>query len=139
VIEAMSKGQRISVIEQAVAPREPTSPNRPLIAAGGVGSGLALGSGFIVLLEVLNRAIRRPQELTSKLGITAFGTLPLMRTPQQRTRRRAVIALAFAAVLLAIPAGLWAVDQYYRPLDLLLDQMLDRLGVAGLTSSDSAG
>jgi uncharacterized protein involved in exopolysaccharide biosynthesis len=45
-IEALSKGQRISIIEQAIAPREPASPNRPLIAAGGVGAGFFLGLGL---------------------------------------------------------------------------------------------
>ncbi|MFN7245066.1 MAG: hypothetical protein ACK4M5_17750, partial [Dietzia cercidiphylli] len=73
-IEALSKGQRISVIEQAVPPRAPTSPNRPLIAAGGVGAGAALGLALIVLLELTNRAIRRPQELTARLNIAPFGT-----------------------------------------------------------------
>jgi hypothetical protein len=34
-IELTSKGQRITVLRQAVVPREPTSPNRPLIVAAG--------------------------------------------------------------------------------------------------------
>lgn len=131
IIEALAKGQRISIIEQAIAPREPKSPNRPLIAAGGVGGGIALGIGVVILLELLNSAIRRPQDLTAKLGITPFATLPLMRTRRQLRRRRAIILLAFAVVVLAIPAGLWAVDTYYRPLDLLIDQILTRLGFAG--------
>ena len=132
VIEALAKGQRISIIEQAIAPREPISPNRPLIALGGVAGGIGLGLGFILLLELLNTAIRRPQDLTTKLGITPFATLPLMRTPGQVRRRRAIILAAFALVVLAIPAGLWALDTYYRPLDLLLDQVLNRLGMANL-------
>ena len=131
IIEALAKGQRISIIEQAIAPREPKSPNRPLIAAGGVGGGIALGIGVVILLELLNSAIRRPQDLTAKLGITPFATLPLMRTRRQLRRRRAIILLAFAVVVLAIPVGLWAVDTYYRPLDLLIDQILTRLGFAG--------
>lgn len=131
IIEALAKGQRISVIEQAIAPREPQSPNRPLIAAGGVGGGIALGIGVVILLELLNSAIRRPQDLTARLGIAPFATLPLMRTNRQLRRRRTIILLAFAVVILAIPVGLWAVDTYYRPLDLLIDQFLNRLGFAG--------
>jgi uncharacterized protein involved in exopolysaccharide biosynthesis len=132
VIEALAKGQRISIIEQAIAPREPESPNRPLIAFGGVAAGIALGLGVVLLLELLNTAIRRPQDIVTKLGIAPFGTLPLMRTPGQARRRRAVIVAVFAVVILAIPAALWAVDTYYRPLDLLLNQLMDRLGMADL-------
>jgi uncharacterized protein involved in exopolysaccharide biosynthesis len=132
VIEALAKGQRISIIEQAIAPRSPESPNRPLIAIGGVAGGIALGLGIVLLLELLNTAVRRPQDLTSKLGITPFATLPLMRTPGQVRSRRMIILAIFAAVILAIPAGLWALDTYYRPLDLLLDQLLNRLGLAVL-------
>jgi uncharacterized protein involved in exopolysaccharide biosynthesis len=132
VIEALAKGQRISIIEQAIAPREPESPNRPLIAVGGLAAGIALGLAVIVLMEALNTAIRRPQDLTTRLGITPFATLPLLRTAQQVRRRRLIILAAFALVILAIPGGLWAVDTYYRPLDLLIDQLVSRLGLASV-------
>lgn len=132
-IEALAKGQRITVIEQAVAPREPQSPNRPLIAIGGVAGGLALGLGFVALLEVLNTAIRRPADLTAKLGIAAFGTLPLIRTRGEIIRRRMIIAAAFALVLIGLPAGLWFVHSQITPLDLLLDQVMGRIGLAGIS------
>jgi uncharacterized protein involved in exopolysaccharide biosynthesis len=132
-IEALSKGQRISVIEQAVTPLEPTSPNRLAIAAGGVGGGLVLGLGLVFLLELMNSAIRRPVDLTAKLGITPFGTLPLLRSRAQIRRRRLVVAGAFAVVMVAIPAGLWVVHTQVTPLDLLLNRMLDRVGLAGLS------
>ena len=123
-IEALSKGQRISVIEQAIAPREPSSPNRPLIAAAGIGLGLLGGIGLIVLIELLKGAVRRPVDITAKLGITPFATLPYMRTAGQIRRRRNIIGLGFALVLLAIPAGLWLVHTQIMPLDLLLDRVL---------------
>ena len=129
-IEAMSKGQRISVIEQAVAPQEPTRPNRTLIAAAGVGGGLFLGAALVALIELLNRGIRRPDELTAKLGITTFATLPYLQTRaeiRQRRLRRIAILLAVTAVVAIL---LWAVNTYYMPLDLLLDRMLKNL--AGL-------
>lgn len=132
MIENLSKGQRISVIEPAVAPANPESPNRRLIAIAGFGAGVAVGLGLIVLLELLNTAIRRPADLQNKLGIQPFGTLPLIRTPGQIRRRRAAIAMAFMAVAIGVPAGLWYVETEVMPLDLLLDETLDRLGVAGL-------
>ena len=129
-IEAMSKGQRISVIEQAVAPQEPTRPNRTLIAAAGVGGGIFLGAALVALIELLNRGIRRPDELTAKLGITTFATLPYLQTRteiRQRLRRRIAILLAVAAVIAIL---LWAVNNYCMPLDLLFDRMMKK--IAGL-------
>lgn len=126
-IESMSRGQRISVIEQAVAPREPTRPNRPLIAAVGIGGGFAGGLGLVLLLELLNRSIRRPQDLVAGLGITPFATLPLLRNEREIRRRRIKIALAFLFALVVIPAALWLVHSKLMPLDLLADQALRKL------------
>lgn len=132
LIEALSKGQRISVIEPATAPRSPTSPNRPFIAAAGVGGGMAAGLALVVLLEFLNAAIRRPADLTAKLGIAPFATLPYMRTRAEIHRRRAIILGAILTVLVGIPLLLWAVNAYVTPLDLLLEQLLRRVGIAAL-------
>ncbi len=135
-IEALSRGQRISVIEQATPPRAPDRPNRTMVAAAGVGAGLALGLGFILLLELLNRAVRRPQDLTARLNIVAFATVPYMRTRGEARRRSALIGLALLLVIAGLPAAIWAVDTYYRPIDLLfaqtmratgLDELVDRL------------
>ena len=120
VIEALSKGQRISVIEQATVPAEPERPNRPIIAAAGVGGGIALGLAVVILLEVLNKGIRRPADLTTALGITVFATLPRYRTRQEILRRRAIIFGVLGSALVGIPVLLWAVNTYYMPLDLLL-------------------
>lgn len=129
-IEAMARGQRISVIEQAVAPREPSRPNRPAIAAGGVMGGLALGLGLVALLEVLQGSIRRPADLTSALGITPFATLPYIVTQGER-RWKLMVRLAILVFVLILVAGiLWAIDTYYQPLDLLLEQALKALRLA---------
>ena len=129
LIEANSKGQSIFVSERATPPDEPESPNRTLIAAGGVALGSGLGLAAVVLLELMNSAIRRPADLTASLGIVPFGTIPLIRTPRQIFWRRAVMLVSFLTVALAVPAGLWLLDTYYLPLDLILDKIVDALGL----------
>lgn len=126
-IEALSKGQRITVVEQAVVPGDPTSPNRPLIAAGGVFGGIGLGIAFVMLLEVMNRTLHRPVDLHKRLGIAAFATVPFIRTRGEVIRRRLGIAALLLAVVIGIPAALFAVHSYYLPLDLLIARALDKI------------
>jgi uncharacterized protein involved in exopolysaccharide biosynthesis len=128
-IEALAKGQRISVVEQAVAPRAPVKPNRLLLALGGFGAGIVMGLGLIGLLELLNTSVRRPVDLSNKLGITPFGTVPLIRTQWEIVRRNAIITTAFATALVAIPIGLRLVHLYVTPLDLLLARITQAAGL----------
>ena len=126
-IEALSKGQRITVIEQAVVPNAPASPNRQLIAIGSVLGGLALGLAFVFLIEVMNRAVHRPADLVSKLGIQALATVPYIYTRGEVFRRRMMVVSVVLVAVLGIPAALFAVHQYYLPLDLLIGRVLDRI------------
>ena len=128
-IEVLSKGERFSLIEQPNLPTAPSSPNRVLIASAGVIGGLGAGLGFIVLMEMLNRSIRRPVELTAKLGMQPFATVPYIRTPGEVRRKRATVAATLAVIAVAIPASLFALHTYYLPLDLLMSESLATLGI----------
>ncbi|MBB5723649.1 uncharacterized protein involved in exopolysaccharide biosynthesis [Loktanella ponticola] len=128
-IEALAKGQRISVIEQAVPPRAPDRPNRTVVAAAGVGMGTLAGFALIVVLELMNTAIRRPIDLTSKLGITPFGTVPLIRTRWEIVRRQTIIFAGFAVAIVMIPALLWLIHAQVMPLDVILDRVKEKVGL----------
>ena len=128
-IELSSRGQRITVIEQANVPNRPSSPNRPVVVAGGIGAGLAAMAALFFLLELLNRTIRRPVELTKALGVTPLATIPYMETRRHFWIRRTLKLALLVAVIIAVPVGLWAVDTYYRPLDLIYDRLLSQLGL----------
>lgn len=128
-IETRARGQRLSVIEQPSVPSQPTKPNRVLIAGGGTSFGILLGLGLIVLLEMLNSAPRRPEDIVSKLGITPLTTIPYVQTQGQQMRlrlRRIVIALLIA---LGVPAAIYMVHIHYLPLDLIADKIMNKLGV----------
>ena len=131
-IESLSKGQRISVVEQATVPGAPDSPNRPLIAAGSVAAGVGLGAAVVLLLELMNRSIQRPVDLSSRLGVQAFGSVPYIRTAREQAFRRSVIAGALLIGLVGIPGTLYAIQVYYLPLDLLVERVLDKTGLAAL-------
>ena len=133
-IEVLAKGERFTLVEQASAPEAPVSPNRLLIGGGSIAAGLGAGLGLILLMELLNRSIRRPAEITSKLGIQPMATIPYIRTRSETRRKRAVVLGALALIAIAIPAALFALHTYYLPMDLLLRNLADRIGLAGLLS-----
>ncbi len=122
-IELLSKGQRISVIEQATVPNKPTSPDRVAIAGGGAAAGVALGGGVVLLLELLNQSIRRPMDLQNRLGITPLVTLPYIRTRRETVVKRTIVVLLILAVVIGVPAALFAIHTFYLPLDLIIDRI----------------
>jgi uncharacterized protein involved in exopolysaccharide biosynthesis len=126
-IEGLGRGQRISIIETAVAPREPNSPNRRRIAAAGLGGGMMLGLVLIVALEFLRGGIRRPVDLTRGLGIAAFATLPYLRTRREILRRRAFVWGGVIVILSTAAVAVWAVDTFYMPLDEVIERIQQRL------------
>lgn len=128
-INVLDKGARLSLIEAATVPTEPFSPDRQMIAAAGVVGGLGLAGGFFLLLELLNRAVRRPQDLVKALNVQPLAVLPYLESPgARRTRRMLKVFVAFL-VLIGTPAVLWAIHEFYLPLDLVIEKVLDRLGV----------
>lgn len=129
IIESLSRGQRITVVEQAVAPDAPTRPNRPAVALAGMLGGLGLGLALFVLFEMLNRSVRRPQDLQAALGIDAFGTVPYMTTEGEHFRRRTVTLAVSAVLLVSITGGLWYIDNNVRPLQPMVENVLSRLNL----------
>ena len=128
-IEVMARGQRIAVIEPPGVPNEPAKPKRLLIAGGGSVFGFLAGIGLIVLLEVLNRSIRRPEDLIRTLGISPIATLPYIQTRKEVVLRRGRKILISLIILVGITVLLYAVHTYYQPLDLIAERIMNKLGV----------
>lgn len=126
-IELLSKGERISVIEQASVPTQPTSPNRPIIAGAGAVAGIGLGTALIFLLELLNQSIRRPVDLERQLGVTPIATLPYIRTRREVIWKRLVLIALMAAVVVGGPAMIYLVHTYVMPIDLIIQKVVDKV------------
>ena len=128
-IEFMSRGQKISVIEPPAVPNEPTKPNRLLIAGGGSAFGLFAGLGLVVLLELLNRAIRRPQDLVRALGVSPIATIPYVQTRGEVFARRGRKLILTLLILVCVPALIYAIHTFYQPLDVIAEKIMNKIGV----------
>lgn len=75
-IELLLKGERLSLIESAIPPTTAQGLGlKMLLAATGI---LAVVAGLVavILPELINRKIRRPEELVSRLQILPYITIP---------------------------------------------------------------
>lgn len=129
-IQVLEQGERISLVESPAVPDGPVSPNRTLIVAGGMLAGIGLGLAVIVLLELLNRSVRRPKDLIDKFGITPIVTIPYIRTPSETMRRRSGFAALMLVAIVGIPAIIYAVHIYYQPLDAIFATVAEKLGLS---------
>ncbi|MEM8822329.1 MAG: Wzz/FepE/Etk N-terminal domain-containing protein [Pseudomonadota bacterium] len=87
-IEALSKGKRVTIVEQAVVPRETSGPDQLRRALLGIGAGIGLGLALIMWLEFRLDFLRRPVDLERRLGIQAIATLPVLNRPRIPIWRR---------------------------------------------------
>lgn len=128
-VETSAQGQRISVIEAASVPSQPSGPNRKKIAVAGIGLGLGLAGAFFALMELLNNTIRRPAELQSRFQVTPLAVIPFIEGRRDRRRRQGVLLAAILAVVIVIPLVLWGLHTQYMPLDILAQKIVNRLGL----------
>lgn len=126
-IETLERGQRITVIEPPVVPDNPSKPNRKRIAVGGGFVGILLGLGLVVVLDIFDPKIRRPEVLASKLGIMPLAVIPYI---QHKSPWRWVSRIIWLLVIvLGILGALFVLRSYYQPLDLIVQRVMTTLGL----------
>lgn len=69
----------VSIVDPALPPESPSSPNLPLNLALGLIIGVGLGAAAAFALEQLAEAVILPAEFQRKLGIPLLGSTPVMK------------------------------------------------------------
>lgn len=80
--ENEQKGERLSVIDPPVVPEDPSSPNRPLLMAGGLAFGVGLGLFLILAAELFFRPIRDSLDVRSVTGLAPMVTIPTIESDE---------------------------------------------------------
>lgn len=128
-LELNQQAERFEVIENALVPDEPISPNRKKILAFGSAASIGLAAALAFLIELLNPAIRTAAQLERKLDLRPIVTIPYIQTRAERRRKRATLVAVLLFVGVGIPATLAAIDQYYLPLELVGVKIAERTGL----------
>jgi len=78
------KGERLTLIEAPAFPDKPASPNRPLLIAGGLLGGLAIGGVLALLIEMVMAPIRSVGALTRVTGAPPLAVVPVIKRRKAR-------------------------------------------------------
>ena len=75
-MERRQQGEQMHLLNAANLPETPSFPNRLLFAAGGLGSGLVIGMGLALWLELRDKAIRNEADVVASLQMPVLVSLP---------------------------------------------------------------
>jgi uncharacterized protein involved in exopolysaccharide biosynthesis len=107
-IEILLKGERLSLIDSAVAPQRPLGPSQRVLFVVSAAAAMLVGLLAIITPELLNRKIRRPAEMIGRLQIVPFVTVPYVERTMfgpARLALRISILIAVPVLLLALGTG----------------------------------
>ena len=89
-LESRMDQGNVSVLSLAIAPISPYFPKMPLIGALALVVGVLLGVGFAFVIEMLDRRVRGPEDLTMAANMQVWGalgdTVPIAREVERKRR-----------------------------------------------------
>jgi succinoglycan biosynthesis transport protein ExoP len=132
-MEVQDKSTTFRIVDPALLPVKPSSPDRLKIMLMGILGGLAGSFGLLFLRDQLDSSVKDIAFVKS-LGAPVLGVIPRMQDPvqQARQRRRSVRLLAASAVYLLVMLCLPALELMGGS---YLDQLLDRFHLLDLSQS----
>jgi polysaccharide chain length determinant protein (PEP-CTERM system associated) len=87
-MEKKQKSEQFQILDVARLPERPISPNVPKIFAISVAGGLGIGAGLVFLLALLDRNVRRPEEVEKLVGVPVLVAIPSIARSEDRRRMR---------------------------------------------------
>jgi len=87
--EAAVADSGISVVSEAITPKEPSFPKKPLIIGGAFGLGAALGLFLSLLVELLRRRVRGGEDLESAVDAPLLAVISTQSEGRRAPKRNA--------------------------------------------------
>jgi succinoglycan biosynthesis transport protein ExoP len=126
-MELQDKSTTFRIVDPAVAPVVPVSPNRKKIIMMGIIAGIAGGVGILLLLDFIDQSVTMVSSL-KPLGLPVLAVIPLIKTTAEiQVERKKDLQLYFVcgvyfslilAILVMEMLGLSAIDTMVNNMDL---------------------
>ena len=76
-LEKKQKGERFRIIDPANLPEKPFKPNKLRFILFGAMAGIGFGAGLVYMIELLNPAFRKQEDIENVLPQPVLGVIPL--------------------------------------------------------------
>jgi polysaccharide chain length determinant protein (PEP-CTERM system associated) len=106
-MEVQDKSTVFRVVDPAVLPIKPVSPNRRKLILLGILAGIAGGFGLVVLKDQMDDSVKSV-EMAKQFGLPVLAVIPRMEDPQkialqkQKDRRLYLVAGMYFSIILAV-------------------------------------
>ncbi len=101
-LKESSARNEVFVQDSAVAPFKPTSNTALQIIPAGLALGLALGLGLAVLLDLLDKRVRYPEQVANDLRLDIIGAIPLVHPGRPSVEEQAQLVESFRTLRLSL-------------------------------------
>jgi len=131
-LEEEKKAERFILLEPPIMPSEPVWPNRFNIVLIGCVVAFASGVGTAFLVELIDKRIRTASELEALLRHPPLVAIPFIQNHRDVKKKRYKLGMVLILPLLVGVAGLFAINTFYKPLDVLFYRAwvyLDKLSI----------
>jgi hypothetical protein len=101
-MEKKQKGEQFRIIDPAIVPHKPISPDMRRLFMVVLAAGLGLGAGLIFLLDFLNSSLKDPEKFEDDLGVVVLATIPkVYQKKDLRLKRLNQVLTAFSILVAA--------------------------------------
>lgn len=131
-LEKERKGERFTLIDPAITPEEPISPNRPAILFLSLVLAIGSGIGYGALAETMDKSIRGSKGITGLLQTAPLAVIPYLPSAAEKNKGRNYRLLAIGSVVGGVIIVILLVHFLVAPLDVLWFRFLRNSGIMAL-------
>ncbi|TVQ98206.1 MAG: hypothetical protein EA399_11295 [Desulfovibrionales bacterium] len=116
-MELQDKTTSFRIVDPAILPTSPHSPNRLMLIILGMFGGIGLGAGMAFGLDQLDRSVRHVDKLKA-MGLPVLAVVPQMENPVlvRRQRIRNLVLYILAGIGVAMIAGVMLLEIFDVPI-----------------------
>lgn len=126
-LESESKGERFTLIDPALLPEAPVSPNRPVILFIGLIFSIGSAIGFVFVSDVISGTVRGPRGVEAVLGVIPLSVVPFQLNMSDIANKKIINKrLLFIVMGVVVMAGI-IVHFLIAPFDVLWFRILRKI------------